>query len=127
MSRFKVGDRVRRKNEGLSSRELSDGDYVVESINHNGTIRIQGHAKVWDEIYFTSITEEPPKPWLKVTPPVPEKRQLVTCGLFGGLTIEFLEEDSAARFYLTSSSAAMNKSELRELGQTLIEISKEMK
>lgn len=127
MAKFKVGDRVRRIGMSAPPHMIKGNVYTVTKCCGNN-IYVEGDQGSWDPDRFELVIN---RPWLKVTPPQPEKRELVETMIFPGIT--FRPESPSRHTCLVLeidgciSHKIVTKESLCSLGETLIEISKEMK
>lgn len=135
--KFKVGDKVRCRSVCDGARVTVGREYVIKKLR-------QHHKRIWSGLIgvtndvgsYTEMFAErfepvaPERPWLKVTPSQPEKRELQSAYLIGQykLTVcDCSDRDGYDSVRISEGPYGINKEQLRELGKTLIEISKEMK
>jgi hypothetical protein len=131
MHEFKEGDKVRRISNGGFYTPVGHED-IVTHVDGSGDIKLKGlpDNSYWMKQFFELVVEEKPKPWLKITPPQEAKRELVSCILVGEykLTVcDCSDRDGFDSVRIAEGPYGINKNQLHQLGETLIEISKEMK
>lgn len=124
MPEFKTGDRVKRVTENFLNAKVGQV-YTVEQTNGSHSLTLKEIQGIYDENCFVLVGKEP-KPWLKVTPPQPEKRELVNFWPNSECKIIFskaCDDTDLAKVFCNE----LHAKDIRELGEALIEISKEMK
>jgi hypothetical protein len=126
LPKFKVGDRVRIKNNAEFSRG-SKG--IITGIGKTVYLVLRDGSEDSGMMFFENeleLIEEKPKPWLKVTPPQPEKRELQSFWLNSETHIIF-KKAANGEDIIEIGTMGIHKKMLDELIETLVEISKEMK
>lgn len=124
MNKFETGDRVRRI-KGCHNK-MKPGD--VGTVENLRGLRIKEFpgTGAHDPTNFILVKEAPPKPWLRVTPPQPEKRELVEFWPNSETHVNF-RKAANGRDLISICMGAIHKETLDELIETLKEISREMK
>lgn len=133
---FKVGDRVSPtipEYYGLSVLHTYTVSRVIERENVWGDkwVGIQlenGIGKYWYSAKNFVLVEEveKPKPWLKITPPQPAKRELIPFWLNSEVNVNFTKSGNGSDL-INIGANWIDKKMLDELVETLTEISKEMR